>query len=101
MFLNTRNRNLSDRDQYINAFIGLSGEAGECLDLMKKVVFHGHIMNSEKLLEELGDVRYYLEYIMSLYGFTMEQIEQNNINKLMTRYPNGFSNVASIQRRDK
>lgn len=70
--------------------MGLAGETGEVVDAIKKIVFHGKKYDRDEMLKELGDVRWYLEYLAHCFGFTMEQIEQANVEKLRKRYPAGF-----------
>jgi NTP pyrophosphatase (non-canonical NTP hydrolase) len=81
--------------------MGLAGEAGEVCDLIKKQVFHAKPVDREKLLNELGDVRFYFEYLLINFGFTMEEVEEANMNKLNRRYPNGFSPEAAAARKDE
>lgn len=78
--------------------LGLVGEAGEVADEHKKVVFHGKTFDRDKTLKELGDVRWYLEYLADCYGFTMEEIEHANVEKLHKRYPEGFTVHSDTQR---
>lgn len=81
--------------------LGLAGEAGEVVDLIKKVLHHGKPLDREKLIKEMGDVRWYLEYLAATVGVTMEEIEAANTAKLEARYPNGFSHEAANNRRDE
>ena len=81
--------------------LGLGGEAGEVLDIIKKHVGHGHDLDKEKLKRELGDVLWYVAEIASTCGFNFDEIARINIDKLKARYPNGFSTQASIARVDE
>lgn len=83
-----------------NYAMGLSGEAGEVTDLIKKEVFHGHEVDPEKVKKELGDLMHYAAGLATMYGFTLEEVAMANIKKLMTRYPNGFNKEDSINRVD-
>lgn len=83
----------------LNAILGLAGESGECCDLLKKTMFHGHPFEFSKMVEELGDVRFYLEYAAEAIGVSMEYIEAMNVNKLNLRYPDGFDAERSMKRR--
>lgn len=85
---------------YCNYALGLSGEAGEVADLIKKGVFHGHEMNRHAIAKELGDVLWYVSQLSRLVGFTLEEVATMNINKLKARYPNGFSEEASVNRNE-
>jgi NTP pyrophosphatase (non-canonical NTP hydrolase) len=81
-----------------NGILGLAGEVGELVDLYKKVKHHGHILDHDKVLSELGDIRYYLELVTHKLGFTMSEVETSNTNKLRVRYPEGFSSERSVHR---
>lgn len=48
--------------------MGLAGEAGEVADLLKKVLFHDRELDRDKLIQELGDVRWYLECLCYANG---------------------------------
>jgi NTP pyrophosphatase (non-canonical NTP hydrolase) len=85
----------------VNAALGLSGEAGEFADLIKKWMYHGHTYDEAAMIKELGDIRWYLEYAAICLGVSMEQIEQANIDKLKARYPSGFTTKDSIERKDR
>lgn len=83
-----------------NYAMGLAGESGELVDLIKKEVHHGHDPQREKVKGELGDVLHYASGIATMYGFTLEEIVEYNIAKLEKRYPSGFNTAASIERVD-
>ncbi|WCK56740.1 nucleoside triphosphate pyrophosphohydrolase family protein [Aneurinibacillus sp. Ricciae_BoGa-3] len=88
----------SDNFRFANFGMGISGEAGEVTDLLKKVVFHGHNLDREKLAKELGDVLWYLATIATTANLSLEMIAEKNIEKLKQRYPEGFSETRSINR---
>jgi NTP pyrophosphatase (non-canonical NTP hydrolase) len=96
----TLNPHLTSTEMLINGCLGLTGEAGEVADMVKKHLFQGHDISLDKFLKELGDVRWYLEVLAHWAGCTMEEIEEINIHKLRSRYPNGFSHQASKERKD-
>lgn len=75
--------------------LGLAGESGEVVDLIKKVVHHGAKLDRDKLIKEMGDVRWYLEYLAAALSVSMSFIEETNVNKLRARYPDGFSIEAA------
>ncbi len=81
-----------------NCALGLAGESGEVGDIIKKHLFHGHPLDEEKLIKELGDVCYYLAWMCNALGTTLSVVMEENINKLRKRYPEGFSEEASINR---
>lgn len=73
-----------------NGALGLCGETGEVADIIKKHVFHGKPLDREHLIEELGDVRWYMELLCMALNTTLEEVEAKNTEKLQKRYPNGF-----------
>lgn len=82
----------------LNGLMGLSGESGEALDLLKKHIFQGHELDRTHLEKELGDVAWYLALSADALGFTLEEILQANISKLRERYPQGFDAEKSTHR---
>lgn len=80
------------------AAIGLAGEVGEVVDLIKKIEGHKHPINHDKLIEELGDVLWYVAALASFYQINLDMAAVKNIEKLRKRYPEGFSSEASINR---
>jgi NTP pyrophosphatase (non-canonical NTP hydrolase) len=96
-----RTFNTKNKDQMtLNGIMGICGEGGECLDLMKKHMFQGHELSKDKLKDELGDIMWYLAITAESLNLEFDEIAQFNINKLKTRYPNGFSVSDSIARVD-
>ena len=80
-----------------NAALGLTGEAGEIADVMKKELFHRHDARPDKI-EELGDLLWYASWVADLYGLTLTGCMQRNIEKLRARYPAGFNTDDSRNR---
>lgn len=73
-----------------NALIGLASEAGETLDIGKKMWFHNYKSDEhyrEKLLSELGDVMYYWLKAVDVFGFTPQEVVAYNRRKLESRHP--------------
>lgn len=81
-----------------NGLMGLCGEAGEAMDILKKFLFQGHSLDKNHLAKELGDVAWYLAVSADALGYTLEDIFQMNIDKLKARYPDGFDAERSINR---
>ena len=81
-----------------NGVMGLNGEAGECIDIVKKWHFQGHSLDSKKLKDELGDVLWYVAITAAGIGVTLEDVMQHNIDKLRKRYPDGFDVERSVHR---
>ena len=78
--------------------MGLAGETGEVVDHVKKHLYQGHGLDSEKVIDEAGDVLWYLTNLLSEIGATLEEVQEKNVEKLMKRYPEGFSEERSINR---
>ena len=94
----TRNKNLTQEQKQTNGLFGIAGEAGEVMDLYKKHYFQGHNLDSQQVVEELGDLMWYIAELSSGLGVTMEEIAKHNIDKLQRRYPEGFMIEKSINR---
>ncbi len=94
----TLNPELDKKDVLINGVMGLCGEAGEAIDIVKKHLAQGHPLDRDKLIKELGDVAWYLAETANALDVTLEEVLSRNIEKLRTRYPDGFSSEKSISR---
>ncbi len=97
----TVNPDLNSRELLINGVMGLCGEAGEAIDLVKKHLAQGHALDREHLARELGDVAWYLAETATAIGYSLEEILSMNIEKLRARYPEGFRREKSLQRDPK
>lgn len=84
--------------QLLNGVLGLTGEAGEVSDLVKKGIFHEKGIDLEHLKKELGDCAWYLAMICDACGFTLDDVMQTNIDKLKARYPKGFDTYRANNR---
>lgn len=90
------------KDMVLNGVLGLAGESGECCDIVKKNRFQGHELNKEHLIEELGDVMWYIAETASGLGVTLEEVAQYNLDKLNKRYHgNHFNKEDSIHRNEE
>ena len=89
---------LTEKDVLMNALMGLCGESGEAIDVMKKHLFQGHPLDRAKLLKELGDVAWYLAEAATGLGVPLSEILQGNLDKLHARYPQGFDTKRSQNR---
>src|SRR5699024_6123823 len=96
----TLNKNRSMAEQLSNYCMGLSGESGEVVDELKKVLFHGHDLNIDEIEKELGDVLWYVSAIATTLGIELNMIAHNNVDKLKARYPEGFSEKDSVARKE-
>ena len=94
----TLNPDLKDRDVLVNSVMGLCGESGEAIDIVKKWLAQGHPLDKTHLASELGDVAWYLAEAATALGLDLEDILQANLDKLERRYPEGFSTEKSVSR---
>lgn len=81
--------------------LGLAGEAGELVDLLKKHLYHGKPLDLVKTEKELGDVLWYVSAIARHLGTTLEEVAQLNHAKLSARYPAGYSPEACAAKADE
>ena len=92
---------LGERDRLILAGLGMAGEAGEVADLVKKAIYHNAPLDREKLILEAGDVLWYVAYLADALGVPLSRIAEANREKLLRRYPNGFSAQDAQRRLDE
>lgn len=81
--------------------VGVAGEGGELLDAVKKYVVYNKLVDLENIIEELGDLEFYMEGIRRNFGIIREQTLAANIDKLGKRYKDGYSDKAAQERADK
>lgn len=91
---------VTDENLLLEGVMGMNGEAGECIDLVKKNIFQGHDLDREKLIEELGDVCWYVATTAEALGVPLEYVLQRNVDKLRGRYPEGFEVDKSVHREE-
>lgn len=96
--MTTLNPALSRKDMLLNGVMGLCGEAGEAIDIVKKHLHHGHELDREALSKELGDISWYLAETAYALDIPLEDIFRKNMEKLQKRYPEGFSSENSRNR---
>ena len=96
--MTTLNPELSEKDVLINGVMGLCGESGEAIDIVKKWLAQGHELDREKLKKELGDICWYLAETATALGLSLEDVMEANIEKLRKRYPRGFDAARSVNR---
>jgi NTP pyrophosphatase (non-canonical NTP hydrolase) len=78
--------------------LGMTTEIGELLDVFKKHMAYGKPIDWINVKEEIGDQMFYIACFCRINGFDLEAIMENNIKKLMTRYPNKFTQEDAINR---
>jgi len=99
--MRTLNPALSKKDVLINGVMGLCGESGEAIDIVKKHLAQGHELDRDALIKELGDVAWYLAETAYALDVPLEEVLQRNIGKLKKRYPQGFEAQKSICREEE
>lgn len=88
----------SKTDKIINGVLGLNGESGEVTDIVKKYYFQGHELDKDKIIDELGDVMWYIAEICTALDVSIAEVAELNIEKLKERYPDGFESERSVNR---
>ena len=78
--------------------LGLIGESGEVAEHVKKHFRHGHSLDEVHLVEELGDVLWYVAVLAHMLGTDLNTVADINMAKLRKRYPEGFSEERSRER---
>lgn len=96
--MRTVNPKLDKNSVLINGVMGLCGESGEAIDIVKKWFAQGHELDREHLIKELGDIAWYLAETATALDVSLEEVFRGNIEKLQKRYPEGFDAEKSINR---
>ena len=96
--MRTLNKDLSREQLLSNMAMGITGEAGEVVDILKKHLYQGHELDIPHIIEELGDVMFYIVNLCNLLDIDLEKTIANNYYKLLERYPEGFDVGRSINR---
>lgn len=94
----TLNVELDKKNMLINSVMGLCGESGEAIDIVKKWLAQGHELDRQKLAKELGDVAWYLAEAATALDLPLEEVLRGNLEKLKRRYPQGFDTEKSRRR---
>jgi NTP pyrophosphatase (non-canonical NTP hydrolase) len=84
----------------LNVALGLVGEAGELVEMIKKTVYHGHVYELAEWEEEIGDGLFYYAFLCTVLGIDLAAVMVGNVAKLTDRYPNGFSQKDSVNRKE-
>ena len=91
-------------ERLLTAAVGMSAEAGEFTEIVKKIIFQGKPVNQENLFHlkrELGDIMWYVSQACLGLDISLEEVIQMNFEKLSARYPEGaFSIERSENRKD-
>jgi NTP pyrophosphatase (non-canonical NTP hydrolase) len=95
----TTNASLSADQRLLDATAGLAEEAGEVLGLVRKHLFMHHDLDTERMATELGDALWCLTAAAGALGLSLEDVAAQNLAKLRRRYPDGYSDDASLTSR--
>lgn len=98
--MRTLNPKIPKDEVLINGVMGLCGESGEVIDLVKKHLYQGHELDKEKISKELGDVMWYVAEICEALNISLDEVMQGNIDKLQKRFKDGFTTSESINREE-
>lgn len=98
--MRTLNPEIHKDEVLLDALMGLNGEAGEAINILKKHRFQGHDLDKEHLISELGDVCWYLAEACYALNVNLQDVMNKNIDKLMSRYPDGFTKKDSLNRKE-
>ena len=79
--MTTLNPQLSEKDVLINGVMGLCGESGEAIDIVKKWLAQGHELDKEKLKKELGDICWYVAETATALGFDLEDVMAASVTR--------------------
>ncbi len=88
-------------DGLMHAAVGIAGEAGEILDAIKKHWVYNRPIDRENLIEELGDLEFYMQAMRNLIDVTRDEVIDTNVKKLGKRYPQGYTDFHAAERLDK
>ena len=101
-FVKSRTKDIgSDTLDMLHMAVGISGEAGELLDAIKKIWVYETCPDWENITEELGDLLFYIQGMANILGIPLQVLIDQNMNKLTKRYPQGYTDQAAIARADK
>ena len=89
------------RDNLLHAMLGMMDEVGELAKTMKAELAYGKELDVENLLEETGDVLWFIALMCHTLGVPMSYVAMNNLAKLRRRYPDAFSEADALARKDK
>lgn len=87
-----------EEPRMLHSVMGISTEAGELLDAFKKNIFYGKPIDKVNIVEELGDLLWYVAIMCDCLQISFEDIMQINIDKLRIRYPNKFTSYHAQNR---
>lgn len=90
----------TEKDRLLAAVLGLSGEAGECADIVKKHIYHGKPLDKENLILEIGDSIWYVAFLCNTLGINIQDVINKNVEKLQSRYSTGKFNYEEFKAKE-
>ena len=101
-FVNSRAKLMANQtEDRLHAAIGIAGEAGELVDAVKKNWVYNKPLDSDNVIEECGDILFYVQAMLNTFGLTLQDAIMVNVEKLRKRYPDGYTDAAAVARADK
>lgn len=88
----------SDCIRLLHAGMGFCTEAGEFQDALKRFIFYGKTVDETNLVEELGDLMWYIAIACDALGVSLEEVMEKNNRKLRTRFPDKFNEGDALNR---
>jgi NTP pyrophosphatase (non-canonical NTP hydrolase) len=91
-------------ERLLTAAVGMSAEAGEFTEIVKKIIFQGKPVNDENLFHlkrELGDIMWYVAQACMGLNISLDDIIEMNVDKLKSRYPGGEFDVHYSENRNE
>ena len=91
-------------ERLLTAGVGINAEAGEFLEIVKKMIFQGKPWNKDNkdhLIIELGDVMWYIAQACIALEVSLDEVVSGNVDKLMKRYPGGNFDVYYSEHRSE
>lgn len=90
-----------EKTNLLHMAVGVAGEAGELLDQVKKYVIYNKDLDLDNVIEELGDLEFYISGIRSQLKIARKEVLNQNVKKLSIRYESKYSDAQAIKRKDK
>jgi len=96
-----RTCNLTEQKEILTlTALGIAGESGEVVDIIKKKLYHAHELDVSVLGKEVGDLLWYIVLLCDTVGLTLDEVMRMNVDKLRKRYPSGFDEQRSLFRQE-
>lgn len=80
----------------LHAVLGICDEAGEIAKTIKDHIYYGDVLDKDNLMEEFGDLLWFVTLGVDSCGFTMKEVIQANMRKLKKRYADGFTEQEAV-----